>query len=459
VCHTATTRALSNGTTYTADTAHGTERCTNCHSHEQVPDKAFQGSGDCTLCHNTARGTRRTVVSEFTMTWSHKKSGGGAVTKWDCIVCHMEGNPTDASLSGVHGDGFVNLRDPDTGNNIKTTTWTGTGAGYYTTTDTTDMTFTQFSRNLSTTTIEPAAKAVMINQCLKCHDSNGATAFNTGGTLNPIIAASGTAYSATKPFATTITGAAYTGAGVTAGGTAGAVTDVKASFATTNASYHPILGKNNNSYVNNSQLVAPWNTLAPNKTLGTITSWGFLITCWDCHAPVGASGPQTKTVTAHGAAVTARGNIWSSGVTASTNLCRACHFSTSVTRGHGTGSAASSVASNPGPYMVSQCFYCHFSSMARATRPIAAQDMHGFDTFAPAMGTDTMWPVGTANTYKPYAFMRNVGPNGNWRSVTGWRPRSGPSVPTGGATCGGNVLSNATCSGNTHSAYAPGGVY
>ncbi|MBL0278700.1 MAG: hypothetical protein IPQ24_21970 [Anaeromyxobacter sp.] len=72
---------------------------------------------------------------------------------------------------------------------------------------------------------------------------------------------------AQKPFNTTISGAAYTGAGMTAGGILGGVVDVAASSATTNSSYHPVLGQQNNSFVGNLRMQPPWNTRSPAKTL------------------------------------------------------------------------------------------------------------------------------------------------------------------------------------------------
>ena len=125
----------------------------------------------------------------------------------------------------------------------------------------------------------------MINQCLKCHDSNGAAHTNAR-------VPTGTAG---KPFATTI-GVGNTllqrdpnGLTACTSGTNGCVTNIDASFATTNASYHPIKGKQNNSYTGGAQMVAPWNTT---KT-GQLTSWGALLSCWDCHSSSGASGTQT----------------------------------------------------------------------------------------------------------------------------------------------------------------------
>jgi predicted CxxxxCH...CXXCH cytochrome family protein len=410
--------------------------------------------GDCVGCHNTAQGTRRAIVPEFALAWSHKRSGGGTVTKFDCVVCHMEGDAT-GNTTAVHQNGLLDLRDPDTGLTIKGVTWGGTGAGAYTST-TADMTFAKFSRNLASATLEPAVQAIMINQCLKCHDADGA--------LSP-LARVPTTGTAAKPFGTTIAGTAYTGAGVTAGGTLGGVTDVAASFNTANASYHPVRGKQNNSYVGNLRMNAPWNALSPAKVAGTTTSWGYLISCWDCHAPLGTASTVTltATVTAHGGATTLRQAYWAVNAT---NLCTVCHLVVPVTgsstTSHGAGSAFSGGGhSGPGGIARTSCYRCHGSlDASKPARPISAQDVHGFDAFASSAGTgDTMWPVGTTNTYKPYGFMRNAGSaSGMWKT-TSWRPLSGPGVPTGGATCGGSATLGSGCGSENHGVYTPGGVY
>jgi hypothetical protein len=257
-------------------------------------------------------------------------------------------------------------------------------------------------------------------------------------------------------------------------GTNGCVTNIDASFNTGNASYHPIKGKQNNSFIGNATMMAPWNALPTNKTAGVINatnSWGYLISCWDCHAA--SSGTLTSTVTAHGSAptpanatrVTVRGRIWTSGTVTANNLCRACHFPANLTSNHPASSAAYSHSSRPNSYMGTQCYYCHLSSVSTPPRPMPGQDFHGFDAFGPNMPTnDRMWPVGTSESYKPYAFMRNVGAVagalGNWRnSGAAWRPRTAPGSTVAGANCGGNVLQASGCTGQSHTTYGPGGVY
>jgi hypothetical protein len=207
---------------------------------------------------------------------------------------------------------------------------------------------------------------------------------------------------------------------------------------------------------------APWNVLT--KTGGNTTSWGYLISCWDCHAPTGtaANAILTRTVTAHGGATQLRVQY---GTANAANLCTSCHQVVPAvgasTNTHGQGSAWSASGNGtPGGLARTSCFTCHGSGVTYASipRPYRSQDTHGFDAFSPAMGTDTGWPIGTAtNTYKPYGFLRNVGASGQWQAIN-WRPASAPGVTAGSATCGGS--GGLSCaSGNTHGTYTPGGVY
>ncbi|RIX39666.1 MAG: CxxxxCH/CxxCH domain-containing protein, partial [Rhodocyclales bacterium GT-UBC] len=435
---------------------------------------SLQVNASCTGCHATqvtgsAAGfsiTRRPITPEFGYAWSHKRSANpiGTVSAADCGVCHMEGDVSGNMNGTYHGNGRINLRDPDTGLHIKqvafvtvgnsVTAGNSAGWGYYDTSSAADASFYTFARNLSNATLEGTVQAIMINQCLKCHDSNGATNASARIGADP-----------TKPFGTTIGSTTnYTGADVTAGGTPGGVTDVNYSFATSNASYHPIRGRQNNSYVTATRMYAPWNGIT--KTAGNTTSWGYIISCWDCHAPQGATGLQTMTVTAHGGTTTLRQAYWSANAT---NLCTACHRTVPATgastNNHGAGSAwASGGNGTPGQAARDACYRCHGSyTNSKPPRPYAGQDAHGFNAFAPYAGTgDTMWPVGSTaaqEKYRPYAFMRNAGSVGTWNTAgdtVGWRPASAPGIPAGTATCRRGSASG--CS-NGHGDYTPGGVY
>jgi hypothetical protein len=277
--------------------------------------------------------------------------------------------------------------------------------------------------------------------------------------------------SAGKPFGTTIAGTGYAAAnGLTASTacptTDGCVVNVDASFNTSNAAYHPVKGKQNNWYAKDTNRIqAPWTGAARGAT-ADITSWGYLITCWDCHAPNNATGVQTMTVTAHGGPQTLRQDVWvastiNNGAVGAGNLCIVCHkIAASGSQTHLTGSAWQTNGNNtPGSRARDSCFYCHASARTKPARPLPAQDAHGFDAFAYPMGTDKLWPVGATETYKPYAFMRNVGTGNTWVNAgEAWKPLSGPGVTAGAATCGSSSTPSGAGCGQS-STYTPGGMY
>jgi len=398
--------------------------------------------GTCIGCHAAVQtGTHGTprdaVMAEFGLAWGHKKSGRGAVTDADCIVCHLEGNFATQLTSAKHMDGNIDLRDPDGVGEVAITNISGTA-----------FTFTKFAISYAAgsrtstghTSNTDIANVISLKFCLACHDSNGATnttaRSNNGGT--------GTAF---MPFGGIALGAAYTAAN-NAIGTQGLI-DVKTQTATANASAHPIQGPRNRAYPTPARFNAPYNNFT--RTPPTLSN-GVVLNCFDCHNT--PTVLTTRTIVSHGNAVTLRGNIWANPDT----LCTICHIPniSGTTNGqHGAGSAfASGTNSGMQSYINSRCEYCHASSTATPGRPVRAQDVHGFDRFA-GSGTDTMWPVGATNTYKPYAFMRNVT---NWTN-TSWKPLSGLSVPGGSANCGGAGLSSAGCTGENMTNYSPGGTY
>ncbi len=407
-----------------------TPYCISCHPHAQK----FKGQGTCIDCHTGTQpitqgplagtGDRRAIVPEFALTWSHKRSAAGAVTKWDCIVCHVEGDMATGDTTAVHANGYVNLRDADTGLTMKGVTFAGAGAGAYTTTAT-DATFPRFSRNLASATLEPEVQAMMINHCLKCHDNSGA--LSTAAQVP-------TTGTAEKPFGTTIAGAAYVGAGVTANGVLGGVADVNESFKSTNSSYHPVTGKQNNWYAKDVRMVPPWD-LGVTTRSGTVnaTSWGPLLSCWDCHALPTDTGTITQTVTAHGGTATLRGTVTVPNTAVlpalSTNqvtLCNKCHLyydtcgsavdACGTLRAHGANSALSS-STNSGmrTYLQFGCNICHSSGWTTAVvRPVRAQDTHGVNALpAGGLAKTGRWSGASGGTpalidVKPYAFIRDT---------------------------------------------------
>jgi hypothetical protein len=319
------------------------------------------------------------------------------VTNYDCAVCHMEGDPATGNRTAAHQGspgGNINLRDPDTGLEITNVAFTNAVAGQTTNAGSYapaagNPVFSQFSRNLGSNTLEGPVMAIMINQCLKCHDANGAAAFGAGLALNPLAAITGG--NAFKPFGTTIAGAGYAaGNDISAGNVAGGVVNVYESFKTTNSSYHPILGQQNNTYTAGNRMATPW---VMTKTAGNImvaNSWGFRLSCWDCHAPPGVSllTPMTYTVTAHGAAAVnaMRGTptpptLAAASTTNEATLCKVCHagYFTNAATNHGTGSAFSSGGSGiMQTYLRYGCNICHSSNYSVAVvRPVRGQDVHG----------------------------------------------------------------------------------
>ena len=222
-CHSSTTEH-SNDSSVVHD-HHISEDCTTCHAHTG----GFASSG-CTGCHGEAQDegdggpTRRAVVGEFGLSSHHV--AGGAVTDDDCGVCHYE-----SVDNAYHKNNIVDLRDPDDG------------------TVSTLISFAQFSRNTSTDVLESWVTDVQNNFCMKCHDTDGATAtaFNT----------------ALQPFSSNTRDAP----------------NILDQFDTANTFFHPVRGDANNSFCNSTTMAAPWNQGDHDQ-----------ISCFDCHAVNGHGG-------------------------------------------------------------------------------------------------------------------------------------------------------------------------
>jgi hypothetical protein len=488
VCHTHATGFQFDGATAGCQGCHGNppatavhsvavaNNCTPCHnnvtSNNLFINPSLHANGSinvgfgCVSCHENpiirTKGRPGTqladVVAEFNNAWSHKRSAGGNVTDEDCVVCHLEGDTTTRTLSSKHADGNIDLRDP---------------SGATTEAAITDISGSVFTFQRFSTSYAPGTRTTnghlsnaidnVITQkfCLKCHNANGAT--NPGARVT-----GGTQY---KPFNTTIVGAGYVPP--LSAGVAGGVIDIDRQVSATNASAHPVKGPRYNSFasmssatpaigtnaLNRNRMYAPYGVI---KNRGVTGQPGVVINCFDCHNQPGA--PLTlRTVTAHGAANTLRGvatNNSNSAATAVT-LCIVCHAgyntvagTSSATANHGAGSALNSnTNTSMGNYLKYSCNYCHSSGIT-TQRPYRGEDMHGFDRFI-NNNADAMWPIGPVDTYKPFAFMRNTL---GW-TVTSWKPLSGPNVPVGTATCGGQSVSQPGCTGENHSAYTPGGSY
>ncbi len=156
VCHTAGANGLSSHYTSTTSDGHNsTTLCTDCHKHSvntTYENKAWEGAGgDCLGCHNSAQSDGantdidnngvRVVASEFTKQSHHVT--GKTLSKFDCAVCHGEGDYLTGSTTALHKNGQIDLRNAD--NASAYYTWTG------------------------------SEHTNMDNFCMSCHDANGAS--------------------------------------------------------------------------------------------------------------------------------------------------------------------------------------------------------------------------------------------------------------------------------------------
>ncbi len=426
----------------------------------------------CTDCHAVAitrtkgnPGTQLAIVtSEFGQAWGHKKSGRGAVTDADCIVCHLEGTYASQKTSQYHADGNIDLRDPDVAGETAITNNSG-GA----------FTFTRYAISYAagsrTTTLgNTIPEVVTVKFCLKCHDSNGAQ--------NP-TARAGAGSTSAMPFGGVALGANYTATN-NAIGTQGLI-DVATQVAATNSSRHPIGAPNSRAYPYSNRLPVPYNNIGTTRDSNTqslntaaprVKANSVILVCDDCHTT--GTSLLDRTITAHGSATGVRGTFFVTGPT----LCLACHIAgsngaynntatTAPGGSHGAGSAYGPGTTRPATGM-NYCNLCHFSlntNYASASRPRYAQDVHGFNSM---YGTSAGWTTGSANGMRPIAFLRN---NISWPS--GYSPRpyvataGGPgqyNLAAGNSQCGGNFAFNvggsgASCGGESHSTYTPGGSY
>jgi hypothetical protein len=414
--------------------------------------------GDCLGCHNApitrTKGRPGAVIAaistEFGLAWGHKKTGRGAVTAADCIVCHLEGSlsGTTPSTTTYHMDGNIDLRDPDGAGETPITNIAGAA-----------FTFQRFSTSYaagSRTATGHTANTIdnVITQkfCLACHDNNGAT--NT-------TARAGTAPTQYLPFGTGGQNPAATYPVGISAGVAGGVFDAKSQFATTNASFHPVMGPKTKDFPTPARLLAPYNNFTRAGTTGTKTA-GVVINCFDCHNQPAVL--TRRTVAAHGNAVTLRANVRAGGNTIAANLCINCHAAPTTTTGyltsgaHGSGSAYVTGSSNMNTTTMTNCYLCHGTAAAGATvtattqvRPVRAVEVHGFNDRT--QGTvGSKWVNGTAS-HRPYTFIRN--------SMSYWSPRA---VTTAGETLqrsAGCTGTGGTCNNNmgTTTTYTVGGSY
>ncbi len=368
---------------------HGRYGCVDCHSSiVSAPTASLVSGGTVTQ--------RDAVVGEFGLAWGHKKAGRGAVTDADCIVCHLEGNSGTLTTSAKHRDGYIDLRDPDGSGETEITDMGGV----------TPFRFVQFltsyttGSRTSTGHLSNDIDNVLTQKfCLACHDSNGATnttAWTTGGT-------------AVMPFGGVNLGANYTVANGAAA--AGGLVDVKTQLATTNRSWHPVLGPKNRDFPTAARMNDPYKPTGTRGTQGTL-SQGVVLNCFDCHNVSGAP-LTTRTAAAHGNAETIRGVATVSGTPAATTndvtFCKVCHAGyVTGSSSHGAGSALSGgTDGGMTVYLNYGCNICHSSGYTTAVpRPIRAQDTHGSNTLG-TVGTLLTTQGRWSTDPTPIAFIRN----------------------------------------------------
>lgn len=416
------TYSVSPGTgisyTYTYTTNGGTCATISCHGGGSM--KWGTGSANCIGCHSAAfpknlggAGTIRNVAGaggDFTMASRHLRSVS-TITKWDCMVCHLEGDASTGKAGTDHNDGSgasggkVNVRNVDnwsTGWAIDNRAWT--------TTDYTNL--DQF--------------------CLNCHDSDGASQIAVTNTNNGLMTGTwstirtGSSISAALyPF-----NSAWVTAGVVSGSTQAAaltrsrVTDVKTQFnpgggvigevwTTTGANYngnpsqHAVIGARY-STINTNWTAAAWSSFTLHKTGDNVntTRETSLLSCADCHVLDSGSG-------AHGGA-----NSYNLQYNTINSFCYVCHAQTTYRYGTTGGTGGSRYAhggySRPhGAYTAygmggGSCMLCHggWSSSATQTYNQAYGGIHGsWGTYQGGMVKYRFQP----GTYRGSVFTNNDG--------------------------------------------------
>jgi hypothetical protein len=272
VCHSRNKHHNYNATrnaTFGGDLTHnnGADCTAICHPH----DAGFKPSGgDCLGCHNATQNagisgyTRRQVVTnggtggDFIKLSRHVSDGSAnqIVTKWDCIVCHMEGSTTDGNTSAYHhgasdATGLINLRNVDT----PTTGWA-----------------------IDNRAMTETYRGYMDTFCLTCHDSDGAAGINVNATNSGVNLSNARALT---PFNTVDN----LRNGRDAFTTRTRVTDVKSQMTVGNPSQHAVLGAR---YATNnaSWTAAAWTANATRKgqilNNSTVRETATLH-CSDCH--------------------------------------------------------------------------------------------------------------------------------------------------------------------------------
>jgi len=414
--------------------------CNQCHKHININGSIdtislhINGSveasgGDCTGCHagtnpktkftgNPMNTLIRQIVGtggDFNMSTignglgSRHLYGANTILKWDCTVCHREGQIADGGPSATyHNDatGQINLRNVDTTN--EAVGWTINNKEWVT------QTYIDLD-----------------NFCVTCHDANGAAAVYVNATNDGLS----TGGRALTPFNTSDLASGYI-EGSTWSTTAGAhrtrVINVKDQFypGTTiagvnyngNPSQHAVLGQRYSTQ-NASWTAATWASyiLRKTKVNVNVSREASLLTCADCHVLDSGGG-------AHAGAQ--KYNMI--GTSAVSNFCWRCHASTvysfgasaagsrvthqCIDNGNITAQAAYGLTAGT----TASCFLCHASWQAVNTvaRAEGYGGIHG-------SWSSTAWysAAGQKTAYRFFPgalFKLSPGAaDGNWNSGSG----------------------------------------
>lgn len=404
--------------TYSFATTGGTCKNVDCHAAQNGTWGVTTFA--CLDCHKKvitktlgSGGTLRNVTTDFKRLSRHVSNSTGAagnagtliVTKWDCIVCHMEGQEAAGTTQGHtnptnHNDagGLVNLRNVDT----PTTGWAINNKSYNEQMRTYQDTF-----------------------CMTCHDSDGAAGINVNATNNGLNLNNTRALT---PFNTSDT----IRNGRDTFTTRTRVVDVKSQFyAGTggsgagyngNPSQHAVLGARYSTN-NASWTAATWtaNVLKNTSTIN-LTRERARLHCSDCHlSEVNAHGARNAWhLLLNGTVNDITGDTAMSGVaptTVASIVCYKCHasgvYSATGTAGsrynHGNQNepidASYGDAATDGAKLGPMCLLCH-GGAATATGNAGFGLIHGRGTGGgTGEASNTYTPAGGAGVYSKYRFM------------------------------------------------------
>jgi len=359
VCHSATTTFTFGSDTDTHFGQASAQACVACHKH----DAGWSPLGaTCPDCHASPQGPRRQITesldpntpgggefgTDFTSHHVNDGTGTQIVTRWDCVVCHAEGNVlTGEPDPTYHQVGGVQLKNVDTG--VALAQWSS---------------------------LTPAQKSQF---CLSCHDSDGATIVTTRTDPDPDATTDNL-----NPFNDGLTNAHEPAGfdGTPAPHSRTRVVDIASKLDTLNTSHHAVLGPAYGS-------AAPFGSQVDNAIRGVRTdlAWNSVIACEDCHYGTAAAG-----LNGHGTAnaryMLRNSNGGDTLATGTTILCFRCHNPSDTTSVYPEHDRSNHIDDSLNLYGIS-CLNCHgggeFGGIHGVDAPVTDDD--GGGTYNPNVFT------------------------------------------------------------------------